>query len=65
MMFMLPFASDFLLIVSLADFLTLKNMNLMLVDLEFDSFYLKQCCNRIQFLFSSCHVKRYCKLDAW
>ena len=39
-MFMLPFASDFLLIVSLADFMlvTLKNMNLMLVDLEFDSF---------------------------
>ena len=48
MMFMLPFASDFLLIVSLADILTLKNTNLMLVDLEFDSFYLKQCCNRIQ-----------------
>ena len=40
MMFMLPFASDFLLILSLADFMlmTLKNINLMLVDLEFDSF---------------------------
>ena len=48
MMFMLPFPSDFLLIVSLADFLTLKNMNLMLVDLEFDNFYLKQYYNRIQ-----------------
>ena len=31
MMFMLPFASDFLLIVILADFLTLKNVNFMLV----------------------------------
>ena len=40
MMFMLPFASDFLLILSLADIMlmTLKNINLMLVDLEFDSF---------------------------
>ena len=39
-MFMLPFASDFLLIVRLADFMlmTLKNMNFMLVDLKFDSF---------------------------
>ena len=51
MMFMLPFASDFLLIASLADFLTLKNMNFMLVALEFDSFCLKQCYNRIQFCF--------------
>ena len=40
MVLMLPFASDFLLIVSLSDFMlvTLKNINLMLVDLEFDSF---------------------------
>ena len=51
MMLMLPFASHFLLIVSLADFLTLKNMNFMFVALEFDSFYLKQCDNRIQFWF--------------
>ena len=62
MMFMLPFASDFL-----ADFMLviLKNMNFMLVVLEFDSFYLKQCYNKIQFLFSSCHMERYCKSDAW
>ena len=46
MLLMFPFASVFLLIVSLVDF---EKYEFMLVE-EFDSFS-KQCYNRIQFCF--------------